>query len=94
MVSCCLPGSRVLLGKGTGIPKSDLPQRGWHSYSKEAGFNQLWWIKEMISSTLTAVWVDKTTTKGPLQWGFSIEHSIPLPKQHPLVYKGVWEFSG
>jgi hypothetical protein len=42
---------------------------------------------------LTAVGVDKTT-KGPLQWGFMVDYSIPLPKQHPLVYKGAWELSG
>jgi hypothetical protein len=64
-----------------------------NSHSREAGFTQLWWIQETISATLTAVGVDKTTTKGP-QWGFMVEHSIYLPKQHPLVYKGVWELPG
>jgi hypothetical protein len=47
----------------------------------------------MISATLTAVGVDKTT-KVPLQWGFMVEYFIYLPKQHPLVYKGIWELSG
>jgi hypothetical protein len=46
-----------------------------------------------ISATLTAVGVDKITT-GLLQWGFMVEHSISLPKQHTLVYKGAWELSG
>jgi hypothetical protein len=41
----------------------------------------------MISATLNAVGVDKTT-KGSLQWGFIVENSISSPKQHPLVYKG------
>jgi hypothetical protein len=41
--------------------------------SREAGFTCLWWIQGMISATLTAVGVDKTT-KGPLQWGFMVEH--------------------
>jgi hypothetical protein len=48
----------------------------------------------MISAALTAVQVDKTMTKRPRQWGFMVEPSIPLPKQHPLVYKGTWELSG
>jgi hypothetical protein len=25
--------------------------------------------------------------KRPLQWGFMVEHSISLPKQHPLVIR-------
>jgi hypothetical protein len=45
----------------------------------------------MISGTLTAVGVDKTTVKEPFQWDFMVEHSISLCKQHPLVYKGLWE---
>jgi hypothetical protein len=48
----------------------------------------------MISATLTAVGVDKTTRKGSLQWTLVVEHFIPLPKQHPLVDKGAWELSG
>jgi hypothetical protein len=44
---------------------------GMHSHSKEAGFTWLWWIQRMISATLTVVGVDKTTTKGLLQWDFS-----------------------
>jgi hypothetical protein len=48
----------------------------------------------MISGTLTAVGVDKTTRKGLFQWGFRVEHSIFLPKHHLLVYKGVRELSG
>jgi hypothetical protein len=38
----------------------------------------------MISATLTAVGVDKTT-KWSLQLGFKVEHFISLPKQHHLV---------
>jgi hypothetical protein len=41
----------------------------------------------MISATLTAVGVEKTTTKWSWQLGFKVEHFISLPKQHPLVYK-------
>jgi hypothetical protein len=48
----------------------------------------------MSSATLTVVGVDKTKTKGPLHGALVVEHFIPLPKQHPLVYKGVWELSG
>jgi hypothetical protein len=44
---------------------------GMLSHSREAGFTWLWWIQGAISATLTAVGVDKITTKGPLQWGFS-----------------------
>jgi hypothetical protein len=45
---------------------------GMHSYLREAGLTQLWWIQEAISATLTVVGVvDKITTKGPLQWGFN-----------------------
>jgi hypothetical protein len=43
---------------------------GMHSHLREAGFTQLWWIQGMISATLTAVGVDKTT-KGLLQWDIS-----------------------
>jgi hypothetical protein len=42
-----------------------------HSHSGEAGFTQLWWIQGAIFATLSAVGIDKTTTKGPLQWGFN-----------------------
>jgi hypothetical protein len=36
---------------------------------------------------------------GPIEKGLSsealvVEHFIPLPKQHPLAYKGVWELPG
>jgi hypothetical protein len=48
----------------------------------------------MISATLTVVGVDKTTTKGNFQSALVAEPSVPLPKQHPLVYKGAWEVSG
>jgi hypothetical protein len=44
---------------------------GTYSHLKEAGFTWLWWIQGTISATLTVVGVDKTTTKGPLQWDFS-----------------------
>jgi hypothetical protein len=42
-----------------------------HSHSGEAGFTQLWWIQGAIFATLTAVGIDKITTKGALQWGFN-----------------------
>jgi hypothetical protein len=37
--------------------------------------------------------VDKTTTKRPSSGALVVEHSIPLSKQHPMVYKGAWELS-
>jgi hypothetical protein len=67
---------------------------GMHSHSREAGFTRLWWIQGTISATLTAVGGGGNNNKGPLEWGFSIEHFFPLPKQHPLAYKGAWELSG
>jgi hypothetical protein len=48
----------------------------------------------MISATLTAVEVDKKKKKGPSGEASEVEYSISLPKQHRLVYKGVWELSG
>jgi hypothetical protein len=39
---------------------------GTHCHFREAGFTQLWWIQGAIFATLTAMWVDKITTKGPL----------------------------
>jgi hypothetical protein len=36
----------------------------------EAGFTWLWWIQGAIFATLTAVGIDKITTKRPLQWDF------------------------
>jgi hypothetical protein len=44
---------------------------GMYSHSREAGLTRLWWIQGAITATLTAVGVDKITTKGPLQWGFN-----------------------
>jgi hypothetical protein len=64
-----------------------------HSHLREADFTQLWWIQGTISSTLTVVGVDKTTTKGLIHGVLAVEHSTSLSKQHPLVYKGVWELS-
>jgi hypothetical protein len=46
----------------------------------------------MISVTLTAVGVEKTT-KTPSSGALVVEHSIPFPKRPPLVYKGAWELS-
>jgi hypothetical protein len=46
-----------------------------HSYLREAGFTWLWWIQGIISITLTAVGMDKTTTKETFQSGFS-SHSF------------------
>jgi hypothetical protein len=63
-----------------------------HSHLTEADFTWLWWIQAMIFATLTVVGVDKMT-KGPSSGALVVEHSIPLPNQHPLVYKGVWELS-
>jgi hypothetical protein len=45
---------------------------GMQSHLREAGFTRLWWIQGTISATLTAMGVDKTTTKGPLQWDFRV----------------------
>jgi hypothetical protein len=41
---------------------------GMHSHSREAVFTWLWWIQGAI---LTIVGIDKITTKGLLQRGFS-----------------------
>jgi hypothetical protein len=38
---------------------------GMHSHFREAGLTWLWWIQGTISAPLTAVGVDKITTKGP-----------------------------
>jgi hypothetical protein len=38
-------------------------------------------------------WI-KQQQKGPSSGALTVEHSIPLPKQYPLVYKGAWELSG
>jgi hypothetical protein len=65
-----------------------------HSHSREAAFTQLWWIQGTIFATLTAVQFLKQQQKGPSSGALAVEHSIPLPKQHPLVYKGVCELSG
>jgi hypothetical protein len=37
-----------------------------HSHLREAGLTQLWLIQEAISATLTAVGVERITTKGNL----------------------------
>jgi hypothetical protein len=60
---------------------------GIHSHSREGGFTWLWWIQGTVSATLTAVGIDKTTTKGPSSGALVAEHSISLPTQHLLVYK-------
>jgi hypothetical protein len=65
------------------------PGSGMHSHSREAGFTRLWWIQGTISATLTAVRMDKKQQKGPSSGASAVEYSIPLPRQHPLVYKGV-----
>jgi hypothetical protein len=36
----------------------------------------------------------KKDKRGPSSGASAVEHSIPLHKQHPLVYKDVWELSG
>jgi hypothetical protein len=66
---------------------------GMHSHLREAGFTQLWWTQGAISVTLTAVGVDKITTKCPSSRVLMAGHSIPLPRQHHLVCKGAWELS-
>jgi hypothetical protein len=65
-----------------------------HSHLREAGFTRLWWIQGMISATLTVGGWTKQQQKDPSSGTLAVEHSIPLPKQHPLVYKGAWELSG
>jgi hypothetical protein len=53
---------------------------GMHSCSREAGFTRLWGIQGMISASLTAWgWTKQQTSSGALM----VEHSIPLPRQHP-----------
>jgi hypothetical protein len=44
---------------------------GMHFHLRETVFTSPWWIQGVISATITVVEVDKITTKGPLQWGFS-----------------------
>jgi hypothetical protein len=66
---------------------------GMHSHWKEIGFTWLWWIQGAISATLTAVGVDKIK-KNLSNEALMAGHSIPLPRWHPLVCKGVWEVSG
>jgi hypothetical protein len=51
-------------------------------------------IQGMNSAPLTMVGGTMQQQKNPSSGALAIEHSIPLPKQYPLVYKGVWELSG
>jgi hypothetical protein len=70
VVSCCLPESSVLMKKGVGILEGDLAWRRWITDApplEKSSFTWLWWIQGAISVTLTAVRVNKITTKGPLQ---------------------------
>jgi hypothetical protein len=74
VASCCLLGSRVLYGKGAGIPKGDFAWLGWvrdtlpfkgswlHLAVADPGNNLCY---------LNCGGVDKKMTKGPLQWDFS-----------------------
>jgi hypothetical protein len=49
----------VRLGQGCTLTQGKLASLGYG------------WVQGPISTFLTVVVVDKTTTKGPLQWGFS-----------------------
>jgi hypothetical protein len=75
VVPCCLLGRRILLRRGIGVLEVILNGEaglGTHSHSAEAGFIWVWWIQAaIIFAMLTAVGIDKITTKGPLQWGFN-----------------------
>jgi hypothetical protein len=64
-----------------------------HSHSGEADFTRLWWIQGAISATLTAVGIDKITTKEPLQWGFNgwifyfiLFYFTSTTKKKPLLF--------
>jgi hypothetical protein len=69
-------------------------ESGSGSYLKESGFTQLWWIQGMSSAILTGVRADKQQQRGLSNKAAVVEYFILLLKQHPLVYKGLWEFSG
>jgi hypothetical protein len=97
LVSSGVTRAGLLLRKGTVFQRVILHSEagsGMHSHSREAGFTQLLWIQGTISATLTAVGVDNQQQKGPSSGALAVEHSIPSPKQHPLVYKETRELSG
>jgi hypothetical protein len=48
----------------------------------------------MSSAILTVVRADKQQQRGLSNKAAVVEYFILLLKQHPLVYKGLWEFSG
>jgi hypothetical protein len=81
------PGKQVPAEEGQAFQRVILHGEagsGIHSHLGEAGFTQLWWTQGAISATLTAVGLDKTTTKGPLQWVLMVGHFILLPRQYLL----------
>jgi hypothetical protein len=70
MVPCCFPGNRILQRERIDVPEGYLT---WHSQIRDALPLERSWLDSdivdqvAISTTLTAVVVDKITTKGPLQ---------------------------
>jgi hypothetical protein len=56
-----------------------------HSHLGEADFTWLWWIQGVIFATLTAVEIDKITTKGPSNGMLMVGHFILLPGQYLLL---------
>jgi hypothetical protein len=87
MVFCCLLGSWVLFGKASSIVGE--AGSGIHSHSRKAGFTQLWWNQGTICYFDCGGGGGKQQQKGPSSGALAVEHSILLPKQHLLFYKGV-----
>jgi hypothetical protein len=93
VVSCCLLGSRILSGKGASVLKVILygeTGSGMHSHSREAVVDP---GNDLSYFNYSGRWT-KHQQKGPSSGALVVEHSILLPKQHPLVYKGAWVLSG
>jgi hypothetical protein len=94
VVSCCLLGSRVLLGKGAGVLKGDLVWWGWVG---DAFLFEGSWHHSAVGDPgndlcfFNCMGMDKTTN---LQWGFNGWTFHSFTQTASLVYKGAWELSG
>jgi hypothetical protein len=97
MVSCCLLGSRILLGKGVGLPEGDLAWRGW--VRDALPLKGSWLPSAVVDPGNDLCYLNfccwmKQQQKGLSSGALVVEHSIPLPKEHSLAYKCVWGLSG